>query len=377
MRPWQRFPPGEIEWVLHLPLWPRGGAVSSCHMTKVRLLAALLLLAATLPAQTALPDPAIKKLIAEISPDRIAAAVKTLAAFETRGNYSDPNQKTRGIGAARRWIFAQFHGYSSRLEVSYDIEKKGGTEIASVIAVLPGAAEPEKRIIVGGHYDSLNLRAQGDKASEAPAPGADDDASGTAVVLELARVMSQYHYRKTIVFVAFAGEELGYIGSASYASRAKANHEQIEAFFNNDIVGSDVTGEPSTGTGIALNDIGGADDDTGGSGETGNRLRIYSPEPADSASRRLARFVKDAAQRYVPSLQIELVFRSDRYTRGGDQIPFQQNGFAAVRLTTASENLISQHTTADTPDRVSSSFTATVARVNGAAIAGLASVVPK
>jgi len=343
----------------------------------LRLPVTLLLAAATLPAQTAPPDPIIRKMIAEISPDRIIAAVKTLAAFETRGNYSDPNQKTRGIGAARRWIFAQLHGYSPRLEVSYDIEKKGATEIASVIAVLPGTNEPEKRILVGAHYDSINLRAKGDKAAQAPAPGADDDASGTAVVLELARVMSQYRFRKTIVFIAFAGEELGYIGSNRYASRAKANHEQIEAVFNNDIVGSDVTGEPSTGTGIALNDIGGADDDTGGSGETGNRLRIYSPEPADSTSRRLARYIKDAAQRYVPSLQIELILRADRYTRGGDQIPFQQNGFAAVRLTSASENLISQHTTGDTPDRVSPSFTATVARVNGAAIAGLAAAAPK
>ena len=106
--------------------------------------------------------------------------------------------------------------------------------------MLPGTAEPEKRIIVSAHYDSINLRATGDKAAEAPAPGADDDASGTAVVLELARVMSQYHFRKTIVFIAFAGEELGFVGSTRYASRAKANHEQIEAVFNNDIVGSDV-----------------------------------------------------------------------------------------------------------------------------------------
>ena len=339
-----------------------------------RLPVTLLLLAATLPAQAPTPDPAIKKIVSEISPGRIAAGVKTLAGFETRGNYSDPNQKTRGIGAARRWIFAQFHGYTQRLEVSYDIEKKGAADITTVIAVLPGAAEPEKHIIVGAHYDSINLRATG---AEARAPGADDDASGTAVVLELARVMSQYRFRKTIVFIAFAGEELGFIGSTRYASRAKANHEQIEAVFNNDIVGSDVTGEPSSHTGIALNDIGGADDDTGGSGETGNRLRVYSPEPADSPSRHLARYIKDAAQRYVPTLQIELILRSDRYTRGGDQIPFQQNGFAAVRLTSASENLISQHTASDTPDRVSPAFTANVARVNGAAIAGLAAVVPK
>lgn len=342
-----------------------------------RLPVTLLLAAAVLRAQTAPSDPTIKKMVREISPDRIAAEVKTLAGFETRGNYSDPNQKTRGIGAARRWIFAQFHGYSQRLEVAYDVEKKGSTEISSVVAVLLGTVEPEKRVIVSAHYDSINLRATGDKAAEAPAPGADDDASGTAVVLELARVLSQYHFRKTIVFIAFAGEELGYVGSTRYASRAKANHEQIEAVFNNDIVGSDVMGEPSSGAGIALNDIGGADDDTGGSGETGNRLRVYSPEPAYSPSRHLARYMKDAAQRYVPSLQIELILRSDRYTRGGDQIPFQQNGFAAVRLTSASENLITQHTAGDTPDRVSPAFTANVARIDGAAIAGLAGVAPK
>jgi Zn-dependent M28 family amino/carboxypeptidase len=340
-------------------------------------LATLLFLAATPGAQAAPPDPTIQKMVAEISPARIAANVHTLAGFETRGNYSDPNQKTRGIGAARRWIFAQFHGYSQRLVVSYDVEKKGVTDIASVIAVLPGTTQPEKRIIVGAHYDSINLRASGDKAAEAPAPGADDDASGTATVLELARVMSRYQFRKTIVFIAFAGEEIGLVGSTHYASRAKANHEQIEAVFNNDIVGADVVGEASSHTGIALNDIGGADDDTGGSGETGNRLRIYSPEPADSPSRRLALYTKDAALRYVPALQIELIFRGDRYGRAGDQLPFQQNGFAAVRFTSASENLVSQHTTGDTPDRVSSSFAANVARVNGAAIASLAAAVSK
>ncbi|MEO8051568.1 MAG: M28 family peptidase, partial [Acidobacteriota bacterium] len=127
----------------------------------------------------------------------------------------------------------------------------------------------------------------------------------------------------------------------------------------------------------ALDDIGGANDDTGGSGETGNRLRIYSPEPADSPSRHLARYAKDAAQRYVTTLQIDLIPRSDRYNRGGDQLPFQENGFAAVRFTSASENLISQHTAGDTPDRVSASFTANVARVNAAAIASLAAPVPR
>src|SRR5208282_4604665 len=132
--------------------------------------------------------------------------------------------------------------YNKRLAVSDDIGKKDVTDIASVIAVLPGATQPGKRIIVSAHYDSVNLRAKGDKAAEAPAPGADDDASGVAVVLELARVMSQYRFQKTIVFIAFGGEEIGLVGSSRYASRAKANHEQIEAVFNNDIVGANVVG---------------------------------------------------------------------------------------------------------------------------------------
>ncbi len=325
-----------------------------------------LLATAGLWAQSATPDPAIQKMIAGISADRIAVSVKTLAGFGTRGDYSDPDQKTRGVGAARRWIYDQFHGFSPRLEVSYDMAKKGVTDVASVIAVLPGTIQPERRIIVGAHYDSINLRARGDKAAEAPAPGADDDASGTAVVLELARVMSQYRFRKTIVFIAFGGEEIGLIGSSHYAAHAKAAAEQIEAVFNNDIVGTNQVG-------ITHNDIDGSDDDTGGSdGDTGNRLRVYSPDPPDSASRRLARFVQDTTPRYVPVLKIELVYSADRFDRGGDHIPFQKNGFAAVRFTSASEHTDVQHTPDDTPDKVSFSFTADVARVNGAAIASLA-----
>ena len=322
-------------------------------------------LVALLSAQTAPPDPAIQKIVAEISPDRIADTVKTLADFETRGNYSDPNQKTRGNGAARRWIYAQFQSYSKRLEVAYDVGKKGTTDIATVIAVLPGVTQPGKRIIAGAHYDSINLRVKGDKAAEAPAPGADDDASGVAVVLELARVMSQYRFQKTIVFIAFGGEEIGLIGSTRYAARAKANSEQIEAVFNNDIVGDNILG-------VVHNDIDGSDDLTGSDGDTGNRLRVYSPDPPESPSRRLARQIQDVARRYVPVLKIDMVLRADRFDRAGDHIPFQQNGFAAVRFTSASENTEVQHTANDTPEGVSPTFTADVARLNGAAIATLA-----
>jgi Zn-dependent M28 family amino/carboxypeptidase len=331
-----------------------------------------LLLAARLPGQTAPPDPAIQKMVAAISPDQIAATVKTLAGFETRSNDSDPNQKTRGIGAARRWIFGRFHSYGPRLEVSYDTGKwksaSGMVDIVNVVAILPGTEQPEKRIIVSAHYDSINLRAsltKAAKAAEAPAPGADDDASGTAVVLELARVMSQYRFRKTIVFIAFGGEEIGLVGSTRYAARAKAASEQIEAVFNNDIVGSNVVGK-------IHNDIDGSDVDADTDGDTGNLLRVYSPDPPQSPSRRLALYIQAAAGRYVPRLRIDLASLADRFGRGGDHIPFQKNGFTAVRLTSASENTDVQHTAGDTPDGVSASFTADVARVNGAAIASLA-----
>lgn len=331
-------------------------------------LAGLAIWSASLYAQTA-PNPAIRKIVGQISPDRIAASVKTLAGFETRGNYSDPNQKARGIGAARRWITAQLQGYSPRLEISMDTGKKGATDISNIVAVLPGVTHPEKRIIVGAHYDSINLRAGRDKAPEAPAPGADDDASGTAVVLELARVMSQYRFQKTIVFIAFGGEEIGLVGSTHYAARAKAGNEQIEAVFNNDIVGANVVG-------ITHNDIDGSDDVTSSDGDTGNRLRVYSPDPPESASRRLARLTQDAAQTYVPVVKIELIYFADRFDRGGDQIPFQKNGFAAVRLTSASEHTGVQHTADDTPDGVSPAFTADVGRVNAAAIGSLAVPLP-
>ena len=306
-------------------------------------------------------DPAIQKMALEVSVGRMGNIVRTLAGFGTRDNYSDPNQKDRGIGAARLWIFDQFRSYSPRLQVSYDTTKKGATDISSIVAVLPGVSQPQKRIIVAGHYDSIA------RARDTRAPGADDDASGTAVVLELARVMSQRRFQKTIVFVAFAGEEIGLVGSNLYAVRAKASKEEIEAVLNNDIVGANVVG-------VIHNDVDGSDDmaPDGDDGDTGYRLRIYSPEPAQSPSRKLAHLIQETAALYVPRLHLDLMSTADRYGRSGDHVPFQQNGFAAVRFTSASEHSNTQHTSDDTPDGVSAAFNAEVAKLNGAAAAALA-----
>lgn len=328
------------------------------------------------------PDPAVQKIVGEISADEIAATMKKLAAFGTRGNFSDPTQRDRGIGAARRWIYDQFRSYSPRLQVSFDVHKvkKQGTrilrdvEVVNVIAVLPGTKQADKRVIVSGHYDSLNIvRKAGapppgsetgeaaddvidfEKSVEAPAPGVTDDASGAAVVMELAKVMSRYQFEKTVVFIAFAGEEIGLIGSSLYADGAKKRGDQIEAVLNNDIVGCEVAGN--------------------GASES-RMVHVFSEDPADSPSRELARYVRSCAQRYVPGFQAALVFRPDRFSRGGDHTPFNADGFAGIRFTSAEENLDIQHTAKDTFDKASPTYTANVARINAAAAASLALAPP-
>lgn len=323
-------------------------------------------------------DPDIQKIVKEVSQDNIAATMNKLASFGTRGNFSDATRKDRGIGAARQWIYDEFRGYSPRLEVSldpYKVKKQGtrilrDVEVVNVIAVLPGTTRPEQRVIVSGHYDSLNIvRKAGapppgteggeaaddvidfDKSVEAPAPGVTDDASGTAVVMELARVMSRYRFEKTIVFIAFSGEEIGLIGSTLYANKAEKNGDHIEAVLNNDIVGCEASGDGRS---------------------EGSMVHVFSEEPADSGSRELARYIRDAAQRYVPGFRAGLVFRADRFSRGGDHTPFNAVGYAAVRFTSAAENLKVQHTVNDTMEIASAAYTTNVARINGAALASLA-----
>lgn len=325
------------------------------------------------------PDPEIQKIVGEISRDRIAATMQKLALFETRGNFSDPNQKDRGIGAARRWILDQFKSYSPRLDVSFDpykVKKQGtrilrDVEVVNVVAVLPGTTQPEKRVVVGAHYDSLNIVRKAnapevtpeggepaaddvidfEKSVEAPAPGVTDNAAGTALVLELARVMSRHKFEKTIVFIAFGGEEIGLVGSSLYAARAKEQKARIEAVLNNDVVGVSVAGDGHAENGL---------------------VHVFSEDPADSPSRELARYVRETAQRYVPSFKAEPIFRQDRFARGGDHSPFNANGFAAIRFTSAAENLGIQHTASDTYDKSSPDYATQVARVNGATLASLA-----
>lgn len=311
-------------------------------------------------------DPRIQKIVSEISADRIAEILKKLESFETRNTLSDPAQPNRGIGAARQWIFDQFKSYSPRLEVSFDthmIPKAARiykeVELRNVVAILPGKVQQpaDRWIMITGHYDSLNLRVppemRGDpaKAAELPAPGVTDDGSGTACVMECARVMSQYEFDATLVFVAFAGEEQGLVGARAMAKRLRDKNQTIQAVLNNDIIGSEVSGN-----GVIDN----------------HRVLVFSEDANDSASRQIARFARTIGERYFPELSVDLIFRYDRFGRGGDHTAFNQQGYPAVRVTTPNENFANQHTPTDTFANTSPAYTAKVTKMNAAVAAAMA-----
>jgi hypothetical protein len=333
------------------------------------------LIAAALPAQYKMPNPQVEKIVSEVSDKNISEILQKLESFGTRNILSTQDNPARGVGAARKWIYDQFRSYSPKLEVSFDqyrlkkIEGRASrvprdVDLYNVVAVLPGTTSKEQRIIISGHYDTIVMGrptgtpAPGETAAPPPmrdpdldAPGVTDDGSGTACVMELARVLSHYEFEKTLVFVTFAGEEEGLLGSSLYAEKAQAAHQKIEAVLNNDIIGSDISG----------------------SGRMDNRrVSVFSEDPDDSPSRELARYIKDIGERYLPSMRVDPVFRADRFGRGGDHTPFNQEGFTAVRLSSPEENFANQHTVTDTFANTSVPYIALVTKVNGAAAASLA-----
>ena len=331
----------------------------------------LLFCALPLLAQTKAIDPQIKKIVDEISEVRIAAHMQKLESFGTRNTFTEPPDPGKGTKAARAWLLAELKSYSTRLDAHFDTHhvKKFGdrffrdADVVNLIAVLPGKTDPARQIIVSAHYDTISLvrkpgtvsgegNVDGEKsAAQMLAPGVVDNGSGTAAVLELARVLSQYEYDATLVFILFDAEEYGLVGANAYATRARKENQRIEAVFNNDIIGSDTTGD----------------------GRTENRrVNLYSEDPLDSPSRNLARYIKEVAERYVPSMKVDLVFRHDRFARGGDHTQFNYEGFAAVRFTSAAEFFAHQHNATDTLAFAAPGYTAHVAKLNAAALANLA-----
>jgi hypothetical protein len=337
------------------------------------------------------PNPEVAKMVKEVSAKNIEATIRKLVSFGTRNTLSEQDNPTRGIGAARDWIYAEFQKISSECGGCLDVQKQSfvqpkanripePTTLTNVFAILKGTTDPTRVYVVSGHYDSMCTSPTDAKCD---APGANDDASGTAVSIELARVMSKRKFDATIVFMAVPGEEQGLLGAAYYAEQAKLAKTNIEAMFTNDIVGGVTTHKNSQfrkkvrvfSEGVPSNET---------EQEAATRRSVGGEN--DSASRQLARYVKEQSDRYLKNFGAWLIYRRDRYGRGGDHIPFVERGFAGIRFTESDEDYTHQHQNVrtdngvfygDTPEFVDFEYTANVARVNLVALASLANAPAK
>ncbi|GEO06516.1 aminopeptidase [Adhaeribacter aerolatus] len=345
----------------------------------------------TVFAQTALrQDNQILKITEAISAQNLETLVRKLVSFETRHSLSTTKDKKKGIGAARNWAQTEMEKYAAasggRMTLTQDkyVVKADGrriptdVEMANVMATLKGTDPNDDRVfIVSGHIDSRNTDVMDAKGA---APGANDDGSGTAAVLELARVMAASQFPATIIFVAVQGEEQGLYGARHLAQRAKQENWNLVAMLNNDMIGNSFSDETD------LRD--------------NTRVRIFSEGvPAfeteemaatrksiggenDSRSRQLARYMKEIGERYVPQLEVVLNYRTDRFLRGGDHTPFSQAGFTAVRVCEMNENYRYQHQNVrtennirygDFPEHVDFEYLRKNTALNAATLANLAS----
>jgi hypothetical protein len=342
------------------------------------------------PQSSAKLNPQIEKIVSEISAANIEANIRKLVSFGTRHTMSDQDNPTRGIGAARRWIKAEMEKYSresgGRLQVTEDefMQPAGGritkeTKLVNVVATLPGtqAEAKERLLVVSGHYDSC-VCSQSMTDAESDAPGASDDASGTAAVLEMARVMSKYQFDATIVFMTVPGEEQGLLGAHHWAEEAKKKNLNVAAMFTNDIIGNTFGGNGvRDNRRVRVFSEGVPSNET----EAEARSRQSVGGENDAPSRQLARFVKEMGERYLNGFEVTLVFRRDRYGRGGDHNAFLQRGFPAIRFTEPNEDFTRQHQKVreengvkygDVFEMVDPGYIAQVARVNAVALAGMA-----
>ena len=332
------------------------------------------------------PDAELRAILAAVDPARIEASVRRLAAFGTRHTLSSQDDPQRGIGAARDWLYDQYQEAAATSGGRMTVEKQSyvqqpasripvATTITNVVATLRGSTDPNRTYLVSGHYDS---RVTDVMNATDDAPGADDDASGVAVALELARVMATHKPEATIVFAAVAGEEQGLYGSTHLAKVLKEAGADVQGMFTCDIVGSST-----------------ADDGT----RDRHTVRLFAegvptaetPEQAavresvggenDSPARQLARFVREVADNGATRGDVRVIYRRDRYLRGGDQIPFLEQGWPAARFTEPAEDFRHQHQDVrvengvqfgDLPEFCDFGYIATVARVNGAALWSLA-----
>ena len=333
------------------------------------------------------PSPDVIRMAGEVSPRRIERSIRKLASFGTRHTLSSQTDPERGIGAARDWLYEQFQRSAAasggRMSVELQSYLQGPAEripqlttITNVVATLHGT-QPEsanRYYVVSGHYDS---RCSDPLDAACDAPGANDDASGVAAVLELARVMATRDFDATIVFMAVAGEEQGLFGSDHYAELAQQANLNVDGMFTNDIIGSSVgqNGQRDPFT-VRLFAEGTPIDETPEEAE----LRDVLSGENDSQARQLARYVKEVGQNRATGMRVRIIARRDRFLRGGDHRPFLERRYPAARFTEVNEDYRHQHQDVRVEDGVQFGdlvrfvdfrYVARVARVNLAALAGL------
>ena len=296
-------------------------------------------------------DREISQMVKEVSTDSLQSYITTLVAFGTRNTLSTQTDPKRGIGAARNYVLKKFNEFSTksfgRFTAFIDtttLQPNGKrvdapVVLGNVMATLKGTDPNDSRIfIISGHLDNMRSNVM-DRTGDAP--GANDDASGVSAVLECARIMSKHSFAATIIFVAVSGEEQGLLGSTYMADKAKKENWNVEAVLNNDIMGSNNSNETNiiNNTKVRVFSEGLPAFETE---KNAARIRALGLEN-DGKSRQLARYVKEIGERYVDNLEVVMIYRNDRFLRGGDHTPYVENGFAAVRITEMNENYTRQH----------------------------------
>lgn len=298
-------------------------------------------------------NPKVQGIVNKVSEDSLGLYISKLVSFFTRHTNSDTVSATRGIGAARRWVFGKFKSFSEReggrLQVYYhdfDATVRGVFGFhRNVIAELPGTLTPDRKFVVSGHLDSRN---SDNSDAVGFAAGANDDGSGVAAAIELARILSEFEFESTLIFVAFTGEDQGLFGSRAYAQDLRESNTNIVGMVTNDIIGNIV----------------------GGSGNVDSlNVRCFSADQPDSRHRQLARYVKIQGDAYVPGFTVNLILSRDRPGRGGDHFGFNKQGYTAARLTEPEDNLAHQHNMNDLPEFMSFPYLTKVVKINSAYLA--------
>jgi hypothetical protein len=312
-------------------------------------------------------DPDIAAIVAGVSRDKVERILAALQGFGTRHVFSS-EREGHGIDAAADWLLSEFRALSPRLQVSldtYELPPQGGRmnrplTIRNVLAVLPGryAGDDERIFILNAHYDSYARPEDPDHPRgdfDNPAPGVNDDGSGVAALLEIARLFSRHEFDATVLFAAFSGEEIGLVGSTLLAARFKEEDRNVCGVLTLDMIGN-IEG--------------------GGGAYDNRRMRVFSAGPMDSPSRRLARYARRVGERFLPAAEIDLILRADRFGRGGDHTPFVLEGWAGIRIMEAVENYSRQHTVEDTLVNLDLDYCTRNIRIVGSILASLAAAPP-